>query len=145
MLLMCRATVFSLMRSSSAIARLLFPLVAKAVPDPIRLGECFVRGGDLAATDGSQRDGQQQIAAFHAIVVAVVNEPACLGQPPRCAGTLGFRPPKREPERAPGRADRLALIEEGLMCPGHRGGGVGISAEQVARHRESFEVSRLEG
>src|SRR4029450_5594078 len=51
---------------------------------------------------------------------------------------------ERQPERAPRRADRVTPAEERLVRARHDGDGVLILSDQIGRHRQVFDIGRVE-
>ncbi len=118
--------------------------VAEAIADAVRFDERFVPGGEIAARDRTERNRQQQVTALDAIVLSFVQQSARFGQPARRARAFGLRPAERQPEGAARRANGVSLIQEPLVCANHRACGFRVSGEQIGRHRELFQIGRVE-
>lgn len=99
----------------------------------------------VAALEGLQRGGQEQVAARRTVELAFLDEPAASGQPSAGARHL---PPEQEcqpqPERTPGRIGRVLEAQALKVCalPGLR--ALVVLADEVRRDGQPLEILDIE-
>ena len=99
----------------------------------------------VALDDASNGGGNQQIPAYHAVELALVEHAFSSGEPAGCGGHgAPSQEGKPEPECRSSGPFAVAAIEEALMRARGDGLAIVIPAHQVGRDRESLEVFGFE-
>lgn len=109
------------------------------------LVEALERGVGVTGAHRHQALRQQEVPAFDAVQVVLVDQARSAGQP---AAALGHLPPldqpEPQPERAPHRPSLVAALQPRLVRPGPRRGGLVVMAGEVRGGGQPLEVVGLQ-
>ena len=119
--------------------------VGKAGANPRGLVGGGVSARHVSRVDPRECVRHQQVAALHAVLLGVVEQPPGPGEPATAARFLALEQQRQtQPERAPRRSTRFAPVQV-LVVRSHPGIGTRIvPAEQLCSYRQPLQILDLE-